>query len=43
MILVKARRVSTHITIDDREGADGRLTGKVSDVEKVLGRKLPRE
>ena len=39
----KTRRVLTHITIDDREGAEGRLTGKVADVEKVLGRKLSRE
>jgi len=39
----KARRVLTHITIDDREGATGRLTGKVEDVEKVLGRKVKHE
>jgi uncharacterized protein (TIGR00106 family) len=39
----KARRVLTHVTIDDREGAKGRLTGKVADVEKTLGRKLSRE
>mgnify|MGYP003866941831 CR=1 FL=1 len=34
------RRVLTTIKIDDREGATGRLTGKVRDVESVLGRKL---
>jgi uncharacterized protein (TIGR00106 family) len=28
-----APRVLTHITIDDREGAEGRLYGKVRDVE----------
>lgn len=39
----KARRVLTHIAIDDREGAKGRLTGKVTDIEKGLGRKLSRE
>ena len=39
----KAHRVLTHITIDDREGATGRLTGKVADVEKTLGRKLSHE
>jgi uncharacterized protein (TIGR00106 family) len=31
-------RVLTRISIDDREGAKGRLAGKVSDVEKTLGR-----
>ena len=35
-----APRVLTHITIDDRKGAVGRLTGKVQDVEAVLGRKV---
>jgi uncharacterized protein (TIGR00106 family) len=39
----KAKRVVTHIAIDDREGASGRLTGKVADIEKVLGRKVSRE
>jgi uncharacterized protein (TIGR00106 family) len=39
----KATRVVTHIAIDDREGAKGRLTGKVEDVEKALGRKVSRE
>jgi len=39
----KAKRVITHIAIDDREGAKGRLTGKVADVEKVLGRKVSHE
>jgi uncharacterized protein (TIGR00106 family) len=36
-------RVLTSITIDDREGASKRLTGKVEDVERVLGRRLSRE
>jgi uncharacterized protein (TIGR00106 family) len=39
----RARRVLTHIAIDDREGAAGRLTGKIADVEKTLGRKLSHE
>lgn len=33
-------RVLTRISIDDREKAVNRLTGKVRDVEKVLGREL---
>lgn len=33
-------RVYTHITIDDRPGASGRIAGKVRDVEKTLGRPL---
>ncbi len=33
-------RVLTAITLDDREGAAGRLEGKVRDVEEVLGRPL---
>ena len=33
-------RVLTRISIDDRENAVNRLTGKVRDVEKVLGREL---
>ncbi len=39
----KAKRVITHIAIDDREGAKGRLAGKVASVEKALGRKLAHE
>ncbi len=38
-----ASRVLTSITIDDRKGATGRLTGKVEDVESILGRELSRE
>jgi uncharacterized protein (TIGR00106 family) len=37
-----AGRVSTHITIDDRERARGRIQGKVEDVEKTLGRQLKK-
>ncbi len=29
-------RVFTHIAIDDRKGASGRLTGKVKDIEDLL-------
>ncbi len=36
-------RVLTHITIDDRAGAKGRLEGKVKDVEQVLEKSLSRE
>ena len=32
----RADRVLTHIVIDDRKGASGRLTGKVADVENLL-------
>ena len=39
----KAKRVITHIAIDDREGAKDRLTGKVADIEKALGRKVSHE
>lgn len=35
-----APRVLTSMTIDDREGAEGRITGKIADVEKVLGRSV---
>lgn len=35
-------RVLTNISIDDRKGATGRLSGKVKDVEEVLGKKLER-
>jgi uncharacterized protein (TIGR00106 family) len=38
-----APRVLTSITIDDRKGSTGRLTGKVADVEKVLQREVSRE
>lgn len=42
-MLGKAPRVLTRISIDDRKGATGRLTGKVKDVESVLGKELSRE
>jgi len=35
-------RVLTTITIDDRKDAKNRLTGKVRDVEAVLGKSLTR-
>jgi uncharacterized protein (TIGR00106 family) len=43
LMLEAAPRVLTHIAIDDRKGAGGRLEGKVKDVESVLGRGLSRE
>jgi uncharacterized protein (TIGR00106 family) len=39
-MLREAGRVMTHIAVDDRERAKGRLKGKVADVEKTLGRRL---
>ena len=36
----EAGRVLTHIAIDDRPKASGRIAGKVRDVEKSLGRPL---
>jgi uncharacterized protein (TIGR00106 family) len=35
-------RVVTSITVDDHKGRTGRLTGKVEDVEGVVGKKLER-
>jgi uncharacterized protein (TIGR00106 family) len=43
LLLEDAPRVLTHIAIDDRKGAAGRLEGKVKDVEKTLGRELSSE
>ncbi len=36
----EAGRVVTHIAVDDRARAKGRLKGKVEDVERTLGRRL---
>ncbi len=36
-------RVLTHIAIDDREGFEGRLEGKVKDVEALAGKRLERK
>jgi uncharacterized protein YqgV (UPF0045/DUF77 family) len=41
-LLELAPRVLTSITIDERKGATGRITGKVKDVEEVLGKRLGR-
>ena len=38
----EAGRVYTHITIDDRPGATGRIAGKVREVEQSLGRPLKK-
>ncbi len=38
----RSRRVSTSIKVDDREGAEGRITGKIESVEKQLGRKVKK-
>ncbi len=37
-----AARVSTHIAIDDREKAKGRIKGKVEAIEEKLGRALKK-
>jgi len=39
-MIKQAPRILTNITIDDRRGRTGRITGKIKSVEKVLGRKL---
>ena len=36
-------RVLTTIVVDDREGAAGRIEGKVRDVEEITGKKMARE
>jgi len=43
LMLERAPRVLTSITIDDRAGATGRLEGKVRDVEDLLGTDLQHE
>jgi len=35
-----SNRVNTKISIDDRQGAIGRLKGKVADVENIIGREI---
>lgn len=35
-------RVITNISVDDREGAVGRITGKIESVEKALGRQVKK-
>lgn len=42
-LLKESSRVLTHITIDDRKGAQGRLEGKVSDVKNILGENISHE
>jgi uncharacterized protein (TIGR00106 family) len=42
-MLELAPRVLTHIAIDERKGATGRLEGKVRDVKEVLGKSLRRK
>ncbi len=43
LMMTRAPRVLTSIVLDDRREARGRLSGKVKDVEGVLGRELRRE
>jgi len=40
LFMMSAPRVYTRIAIDDRQGAAGRLEGKVASLEKHLNRKL---
>ncbi len=35
-------RVTTRIAIDDREGATGRIEGKIKSIEKHLGREIKK-
>ena len=42
-VLELAPRVLTSITIDERKGAVGRLEGKVSDVQEIVGRTLSHD
>ncbi len=42
-MLTQAPRVFTHIALDDRAGATGRLEGKVRSVEAALGRTVRHE
>ncbi len=37
-----SKRVETKIIIDDRKGANNRLTGKVQSVEKKLGKEVEK-
>ena len=41
-VMELAPRVLTHISIDDRKDATGRLQGKVHDLEQILGKRLSR-
>ncbi len=43
LMMERAPRVLTSITMDDRRGASGRLEGKVADVEEVLARQVTHE
>jgi len=38
----KSKRVYTKISIDDREGVSGRISGKIDSIEKKLKRKVNR-
>jgi len=38
----QASRVTTHITVDDRDRASDRIKGKIREVEDVLGRALKK-
>jgi len=43
LMMKRAPRVLTSINIDDREGATGRLHGKVDDVQALLAGKVDHE
>ena len=38
----QSRRVYTQITIDDRQDAKNRISGKIADIEKILNKKVKK-
>lgn len=40
LVMGDVERVMTSITIDDRKGRTGRITGKVESVERILGKSV---
>jgi uncharacterized protein (TIGR00106 family) len=38
----KNKRLYINITVDDRKGARGRITGKIDSIEKRLGREISK-
>ncbi|MBI5190815.1 MAG: MTH1187 family thiamine-binding protein [Nitrospirae bacterium] len=42
LVLDDVERVLTTVTIDDRKGRTGRITGKVESVEKILGKTVKK-
>lgn len=42
LLMGDVERVMTSITIDDRKGRTGRITGKVESVERILGKPVSK-